>query len=265
VAVNQQLREDLLKTMGGVTRRRLDQVASARAQELLITHEQAVNVVAYEYGLKLSKYLTEEEQAAMRTIISQRPASPASPAPVSNGAPRKVAPKRVVVTIAGINVDKLDLPGLSHAHAREARAMASVYAALYLFENSLRDVIERVLKAKYGKDWWTTAVPGGVQETARKHKADEKKDPWHGRRGSREIDYVFLNELWAIVKHRWSDFKPLFPQGQAWLQSLIENDMNVSRRVVAHMNPLAKDDLSNVEAAFRKWTKHLEGVTDLLP
>ena len=79
-----------------------------------------------------------------------------------------------------------------------------VYPTLYIFENSVRDLIEVVLNAACGKDWWTSAVPGAVQKTAEKHKKDEEKDAWHSPRGRRSIDYVLLNDLWAIIKHRWA-------------------------------------------------------------
>jgi hypothetical protein len=98
----------------------------------------------------------------------------------------------------------------------------------------------------------------------RNRKADEKNDPWHGRRGTREIDYVFLVDLWAIIKHQWKRFKALFPN-QAWVETLITNDMNVSRRPLAHMNPLSVDDVTNVEVAFRKWVKQLRAVENLIP
>jgi len=132
--------------MGGVTQRRLNQVASARAQKLLITHEEAVYVVAHEHGLKLAKYLGKDEQAEMRAILSQSRTHSSQPVPVSNGATRtKAAPKQIVVTIAGFDVEQV--PGMTATHAREAKVMAErVYPRLYVFENSARDLISRVLK-----------------------------------------------------------------------------------------------------------------------
>jgi hypothetical protein len=41
--------------------------------------------------------------------------------------------------------------------------------------------------------------------------------------------------------------------------------MNVSRRVVAHMNPLEEDDVKNIEAAYRKWAKQRKAIDDKLP
>ena len=167
------------------------------------------------------------------------------------------------VTIAGVDIGTI--PALKAQHATEAKVMSEkVYPTLYIFENSVRDLIERVLEAEFGPTWWTTATPGSVQQTAAKHRADEKNDPWHGRRGKREIDYVFLVELWAIIKHQWKYFKALFPN-QAWVETVITNDMNVSRRVLAHMNPLAVDDVANVETRFKAWVKQLQAVEQLIP
>ncbi len=139
-----------------------------------------------------------------------------------------------------------------------------VYPLLYIFENSVRDLIERVLKDAYSSEWWTMAVPKAVRETATKHKAAEAKEPWHGARGKRDIDYVFLNDLWSIIKDKWNHFGQFFPN-QSWVEALITGDMNVSRRVFAHMNPLHENDVKNIEAAFRKWTKQLKAVEAKLP
>ncbi len=75
---------------------------------------------------------------------------------------------------------------------------------------------------------------------------------------------MFLIDLWAIIKHQWKYFKDLFPS-QSWAESLITSDMNVSRRVLAHMTPLDADDIKNIEAAFHKWAKQFKGVEDKLP
>jgi hypothetical protein len=96
-------------------------------------------------------------------------------------------------------------------------------------------------------------------------KTDEKRDTYHGKRGRRDIDYLLLTQLWKIINHKWKDFEPLFPPGKHWVQSMIDNDMNVSRRPIAHMNPLEDDDINNVETAFRKWVKNLKAVADKLP
>lgn len=266
MATNPKIKKALLDKLK-VTPQRLSQRVKARKTELPMTTQQAVYTLAHENGVDVSKHLSPEETADIRALVHHlRGAAPTSSAP-TNGTRTKTtkAPTTKVVKVVIAGVDVGTIPGLSTAHAAEAKVMSEkVYPTLYIFENSVRDIIERVLRAVFGDSWWTTAVPGTIQKTAAKHKADEDNDPWHGRRGQREIDYVFLNDLWAIIKHQWKHFKMLFPN-QAWVESLVTSDMNVSRRVLAHMNPLAADDVKNIEAAFRKWAKQLKAVEAKLP
>lgn len=267
MATNRKLKADLLKKLG-ITEQALNLRAQNRKRrELPMTTEQAYYTFAYEAGLDLSKYLAPDAVSEIRALVRDLKAA-GRPGAEANGGGRSRkatrAKRETVVTIAGMDADAL--PGMTARHVAEAKQMAEkVYPMLYLFENSLRDVIERVLKAEYGADWWTNGAPPGPRKKASERKAHEKADPWHGRRGAREIDYVDLSDLWLIVKHNWRLFKGIFPSGQAWVESLITNDMNVSRRPIAHMNPIAADDADNVKAAFRKWTKLLRAVEDQLP
>lgn len=266
MTVDTKLRADLIRRLG-ISDRQLRRRAQARRLELPMSPEEAIYTIAAESGLDLSKYLSNDETAQIRRLVSDlRGLSATAP---KNGttaviSPRKeAAPKAVTVMIAGVKIG--DLPGLKPSHATEAKVMAEkVYPTLYIFENSVRDIIERVLRAVFGPDWWTKAVPPKVRQKAEAHKAGEKSDPWHGRRGNRELDYLLLTQLWDIIKHQWKHFDALFPD-QAWVQTIITRDMNVSRRVLAHMNPLSTDDISNIENAFRKWAKQLQAVEALLP
>lgn len=260
-----ELRQELRRRLN-VGERRLSQIIAARAAELPSTHDEALFTIAYENRLRLQDYLTPEQITATRALVKVgSAASTAAPTKANGSRPaRKSPPKMVSVTVTGVKIG--DIPGLKHSHATEAKAMAErVYPLLYFFENSVRDVIELVLADKHGAGWWDAAVPVKVREAAVEIKAKEQKDTWHSKRGRRPIDYLLLTQLWKIIHARWKDFEPFFPQGQAWVQSMIENDMNVSRAVFAHMNPLEEDDIKNLEASFRKWVKHLSAVADKLP
>ncbi len=260
---NPELRRKLLDTLK-VSPQRLSQLVKARKDQLPMSTPHAVYTIAHENGIDVSKFLSADEMGTVRGLISGLPreTTPAS-APRAARKSRAAAPADVKITIAGVDAGKI--PALSRAHAQDVKRMSErVYPLLYIFENSVRDLIERVLKAAYGSEWWANAVPKSVRDTATKHKAAEAKEPWHGARGKREIDYVFLNDLWAIIKHKWGDFKRFFPT-QGWVESLITSDMNVSRRVFAHMNPLHENDVKNIEAAFRKWTNQLRAKEGELP
>ena len=168
------------------------------------------------------------------------------------------------MTIAGVKVEKL--PGMSATTAKEAKTMAEkVYPTLYVFENSAREVIAKILGAEFGPQWWEKSVPKKVREAAQARKEGESADPWHGSRGASMIDYTLLSELPKIVasQRAWSHFEPIFGR-RSWFEELV-NDLNVSRRVAAHMNPVSADDVKNIEAAFRKWTNTLKAKKDLIP
>ena len=266
MATNRQLKAELLTRMK-VTPQRLSQITRARIGQLPMTTEKAVYTIAHEHGIDIAKYLSSEETAEVRSLLvdlrSHSTQGASEKTATSSKTRRASAKKSVQMTIAGVDVGSI--PALKATHASESIRMSEkVYPNLYIFENSVRDLIERVLSAEYGSTWWETAVPKTPREKAQKHLNDEKNDPWHSPRGRREIDYVFLNDLWAIIFDQWKHFAPLFPD-QAWVQTIITRDMNVSRRVLAHMNPLAADDVKNIEAAFRKWVKQLRAVESQIP
>jgi hypothetical protein len=266
VATNRVIKTALLEKLG-VTPQRLSQLVGARKNELPMSTELAVYTIAFENRIDVSKELRKEETAEVRALVAQlrngqQPASSPTPSRRASTA-LKTASKPVKLTIA--DVDFGDIPALRPLHAGEAKLMAEkVYPLIYIFENSVRDLIERVVSASFGPKWWDTAVPKGPRETAQRHLDAEKKDPWHSKRGRRPVDYVFLNELWAIIKHHWALFAPLFPD-QPWVQTMITRDMNVSRLVLAHMNPLAGDDVKALEVSFRKWVRQLKAVETLIP
>lgn len=261
-----ELREHLLERLD-VGPRQLRRLIAKRAAELPSTHEQALFTLAHDHGLKLSNYLTPAQIAEVRGLVQGRPNAVVAPAPASGS--RRAAPRKASRTTVSVNIANStfgEIPALKRSHADEAKAMAErVYPLFYMFENSVRDLIELVLKANYGVDWWTKAIPAKVRDAADNLKEQEKKDTYHGKRGRRDIDYLLLSQLWKIINHKWKDFEAFFPPGKHWVQTMIENDVNASRRVIAHMNPLGDDDVKNVEAAFRKWVRNLQAVADKLP
>jgi Swt1-like HEPN len=257
------LRSALEKKLA-VKPRRLQQIVQKRRIKGAMNSEMALYTVASESGLDLSRFGVSAETLAevRRGLATIRAAeTPSTPKPSKRA---RGQPKPALVSIPGANIERL--PGMTAAHAEEAAAMSQkVFPILYVFENSARDVISRVLERAFGKDWWNEVVPKKVKEKAADHKAQEKDEPWHGKRGATPIHYTLLSDLPKIVSAQkaWPYFEPLFVR-PGWFTELVA-ELNVSRRVIAHMNPLATDDVKNVQAAFRRWAMVLKAKKDLLP
>jgi hypothetical protein len=224
--------------------------------------EDAVYVLAHQYRVPM-RHLDSSTLVRVSEYVS-RLGGAAAPAAAPRSSARPAIPKPVLVDIAGLKMEAI--PGMTASHAREAKTMATrVYPLLYLFENSARDVITRVLKAEEGNDWWNKVVPKGVRDQADGNIKTEGREAWHGKRSNDPIDYVDLPQLATIVTDDkvWPYFQPLFSR-KNWFEGLVQ-DLNVSRRVAAHMNPLASDDIQGVEVIFRKWVKQLQAKAALLP
>ena len=57
--------------------------------------------------------------------------------------PDACATKSVSVTIAGLDLTRINIPALKKSHAASAKTMSErVYPLVYIFENSVRDLIE---------------------------------------------------------------------------------------------------------------------------
>jgi len=138
-----------------------------------------------------------------------------------------------------------------------------VFPVLYAFENSARDVVTRVLRAALGKDWWDH-VPLEQRNQAAFNKKKEGDEAWHSKRAA-PIQFIDLPQLKKIVADPslWPYFKPIFTR-PSWFESVVD-DINVSRRVAAHMNPLSDDDIKSMETGFRKWVKQLQAKESELP
>jgi hypothetical protein len=139
--------------------------------------------------------------------------------------------------------------------------MAAVYPLLYAFENSVREFVDGHLMAAFGKDWWDDPkiVSPGVRKIVDRNKASEARHRYHSRRTARPIYYTEIAQLGSITmsERGWSIFRKLLPSDK-WLPGVIEK-IEVSRNVVAHMNPLQKKDIERIRMNFEDWLAQIKG------
>ncbi|HUT16236.1 MAG TPA: Swt1 family HEPN domain-containing protein [Anaerolineae bacterium] len=218
---------------------------------------QAYGLVAHEERLDITKYLPDSDVQVIRQIVHGQ-AAPDSPGSGSEG---KATPKPTIIKI-GPDFDLHD-PLLPKRVLKDAVEMAYVYAKLYVFENSVREVIKQTMSKRHGPDWWSQFASKKLQDRASQLMKDEKRNAWHGRRGRHPIYYVYLSDLGNIVRSRWKeDFHGLFPSVN-WVLTRI-NEVNQSRRIIAHTSPLRKQDRELIELYFVHWFDQIDDVKDEL-
>ncbi len=218
--------------------------------------EQATYVIAHLEKIDISRYLDAEIVDGVRRLV------PKSSSPVSTAKASAKPARQVNITI-GSGV-KLTDPLLPASIISDAKAMAeTVYPHVYIFENSIREVIRRVLEDAYGKDWWDKAVPPDIVKAIAPRLRKEEATHWHGKRGAHPIFYSDTDHLRQIIAFQWARFAPLFPN-EAWLTQRIA-EINVSRRVIAHCNPLSDADKKRLEVYFGDWQRQIAGVKNLIP
>jgi hypothetical protein len=229
-------------------------------------------VLAHERGIKVHRYLEPAVVAEVQRVL-----------PLLNGTgPRTAGGRRSVAsttrtaaqarTRAGqraqssrtrkvVFTDGFEYqdPFLSEERLREAREMAAVYPMLYVLENSMREVVNTVMAEKYGTDWWETELTTGKAKTAKTNadgrRIGENNRRWHQRRGARPIDYTDLGELGDIILSKRTDFFPDVLGGGdtlAWFEQFMR-ELEPSRNVVCHMNPLSTHNLSDVSVKLHRW------------
>lgn len=132
--------------------------------------------------------------------------------------------------------------------------MGEVYELLYCLENSVRELVEGVLRETYGPEgWWAVGVPPAIRKMAEKRKADDVKARWHDPRGESLINYVDFPQYADIIVERWEHFDELLGD-KDWVVSYFA-ELNHSRRALAHTGSLTESDVERMGIRVKDWLR----------
>lgn len=257
MATNRKLRTDLLEKLGVTPQRLYQRVDQIKRTYGPMSTEEGTYFLAHQEGMDLTKYLDSETVGGIRSMVQKGGAVP--PAITRSGAKKGPASRPIRIAPKLEIVDAM----LPTRISEDAARMADVYPKLYVFENSMRSVITRILEAKHGKGWWSKRVPADVQARVKGRKDDEDKKPWHGKRGSHEIYYSDFKDLRKIIEKNWDDFKALFPT-RAWITVKLE-ELEPPRNIIAHHNPISAQEKKRIELYSDDWIALLNDRRDLVP
>ncbi len=219
----------------------------------LIDLPEAAALVAGKKGIKIEKYFSEDLRRGLVTRIQGGTLHPGPS--MGRGAKREQGgPKELTFKFGGSAPERV--PFISDEVARQAERMAELYPKLYLFENSARLLIKESMEDAYGDDWWDVKVSRSVQDKVNERKAKENESRWHSKRGEHEIFYTDMDDLKKIIDNNWDLFSPWL--GQRFQMQSLFHEIELSRNIVAHHNPLSKADIDRLESNFKVWKRQLE-------
>ncbi len=135
-----------------------------------------------------------------------------------------------------------------------ARRMGQAYELLYFFENSVRELVEGTLRDHFGPEkWWQDGIPPAIQKQVAKRKAADLKARWHSPRGESPINYVDFPQYAEIIADQWELFEVLL--GDADWVTYYFNELNVTRRALAHTGSVSDVDVARMELRIEDWLR----------
>jgi len=223
---------------------------------LLLAHENGINVKKPQFMVSQSKldaldqYLARKVTSSSSVLVAQ--------GNTKGRASGKGSLKQVIIDVGkGLRVTD---PLLPRKLVEEASRMAGIYPVVYIFENSVRNLVSNVMTRKYGDKWWDVKITGKMKETVRGRIEKDERNRWHGRRGAHPIFYTDIGDLKSIITANWADFQAIFPN-QQWVSGKIE-EIEMSRNVIAHNNPLEDRDVTRLEIYLQDWIMQISRWTE---
>jgi len=133
----------------------------------------------------------------------------------------------------------------------QSNRMATVYAAISSFENSVRKFVSSKLMEEYGEEWEKEGLTYNIKTRAETRQTEESKIKWHSSRGENLINYIDFGDLVSIIINNWDLFEPHL-QTQDWVSSILK-PIEQSRNVLMHSGELGKQDIERLGTLMRDW------------
>ncbi len=217
--------------------------------------------------MKIDKYLDEEQVKRIRELLPHFQNQGTTP-PVSNKQSSKNSTRDTPRTKKISRKYKVTDFLLDDTKLKEAEEMADIYPILYVLENSIRELIKRVMTANYGEDWWSERTKRSktrtIAENVKKRMAKEGKNRWHQRRGNHPIYYTDFADLKTLFSSNEDKFSPDILSPKEWVMNTM-NELELSRNVLCHMNPLDRTNVQDIKVKFEQWQKMIKANISKIP
>jgi hypothetical protein len=147
------------------------------------------------------------------------------------------------------------LAPFSIATRNEALRMSRLYAIIYCFEGSVRDLIRSRLTDADPAWWDSVRVPRKVRDTATGRQKDADDNSWLEGQSRDILGFVDFGGLTDIIVNNWGDFEDLIPS-QHWLKQRLD-ELERARNYVAHNRMLTPAEFARLEMYVGDWNRQV--------
>lgn len=137
----------------------------------------------------------------------------------------------------------------------DALRMSRLYASLYCFENSIRELIKERLESNFGSNWWTDGVPKKIRDRAEDRMVKAETNTWLEIQNSDVLSFADFGNLTDIIVDKWETFSDLIPS-QHWLKQRLDEIEQV-RNFLAHNRYLEDAEFQRIEMYTEDWRKQV--------
>lgn len=135
----------------------------------------------------------------------------------------------------------------------DALRMMRLYALLFCFENSIRDLITERLEERHGASWWDNKVTTKVKDFAKARQEAALKDSWLEGEKKSVMTFIEFGHLGDIITNNWPDFDDLIPS-QHWLKQRLD-ELEKTRNFIAHHRLLSLSEFDRIEMYVADWNR----------
>jgi len=147
------------------------------------------------------------------------------------------------------------LAPFSIAVRNEALRMSRLYAVIYCFEVSVRDLIRSRMGDSDAAWWESTRVPRKVRDTAASRQKDAESNSWLEGQSRDVLGFVDFGGLTDIIVNNWADFEDLIPS-QHWLKQRLD-ELERARNYIAHNRMLTPAEFARLEMYVGDWNRQV--------
>lgn len=137
----------------------------------------------------------------------------------------------------------------------QALRMTRVYALLYCFENSVREMIKDRLEEKHGPDWWEKGITQKVRDSAEGRHQTAHANSWLEGDKNEPLKFVEFGGLADIIINAWEDFSDLVPT-QHWVKQRMD-ELEQARNFIAHNRLLLPSEFNRIEMYISDWNRQV--------